>query len=236
MAEFRSVGPEAKIIIVASKDTLSIKPYFLCGVPIPICLEPVVELNDGFRQPSLLWFDLQSFLESPAVFAPVESKVQEVKNLSPFRGEVDRSALFFVDTEVIGCKSFLNFGQEGFGLVLSHFPYPHPAIALTLEFEFFHGRWVPRRHGAESSTKLSLCGSTFVPPFAPRELPRFFTTMRASDFQKKNEPSLISRFDFGLNIPLTSPGSPKFLTRLSIYMPRSRTPVGRYPLFQGHAC
>ena len=82
-----------------------------------------------------------------------------------------------------------------------------------------------------STGELSVSGPNFVTPFAPGGLVPFITTIGSSDFQKKNAPDLILQFDFGLNIRLTFPGSPKFLTQLSSYMPRSRTPVDRFGLF-----
>jgi hypothetical protein len=75
-----------------------------------------------------------------------------------------------------------------------------------------------------------VCGPNFVIPFAPRALPRFIATTESSDFQEKNESCLVVKLDFDLNIPLTFPGSPKFLTQLIDDMPRPRTPVDRLKL------
>lgn len=88
-----------------------------------------------------------------------------------------------------------------------------------------------------SVMKLSVCSSTFVNPFAPCALPHFITTTGSSDFHEKNASDLILlKFDFDFNILLTFRGSPKFLAQLISYMPRSRTPVNRYFLFQKFAC
>ncbi len=76
----------------------------------------------------------------------------------------------------------------------------------------------------------------FVTPFAPQILLCFITTTRSSDFQKKNASGLVVKLDFDLNIHLTFPGSPKFLTQPVDYMPRSRTPVDRFGLFLPPAC
>lgn len=76
----------------------------------------------------------------------------------------------------------------------------------------------------------------FVTPFAPQKLLCFSATTRPSDFQKKNASDLVVKLDFDLNIHLTSPGSPKFLTQPTGYMPRSRTPVDRFGLFLPPAC
>jgi hypothetical protein len=98
--------------------------------------------------------------------------------------------------------------------MLRKFPYPHPTIALTRQFEFLIYHWFPLSLGSVavvSTDGLSVCGPNFVNPFAPCALPPFIATMDSSDFQKKNESCLVVKLDFDLNIPLTFPGSPKFL-------------------------
>ena len=110
--------------------------------------------------------------------------------------------------------------------------YLHPTIARTTQFELLIHRCLFHNCGSMSVMKFSVCSSTFVNPFAPCALLHFFATMSSSDFQKKNASNLIFKFDFDFNIRLTFPGSPKFLTQLDCYMPRSRTPVDRYFLFQ----
>ncbi len=72
--------------------------------------------------------------------------------------------------------------------------------------------------------------------FAPCTLLHLIATTTSSDFQKKNASDLVVKLDFDLNIHLTFPGSPKFLTYLVDHMPRSRTPVDRCSLFQELAC
>jgi hypothetical protein len=114
--------------------------------------------------------------------------------------------------------------------ILCEFPYPLPTIALIRQFEVLAPHWGPLGRGSVSIVStlgLSVCGPNFVNPLAPGALLPFNATMGSSDFQKKNALKLVVKLASSLNIRLTFPGSPKFLTQLIGYMPRSRTPVDR---------